>query len=154
MKVIFLDFDGVLNSHQSAVFWHHRRSQKSDLIESCPIALSNVEELIRRIPDLKVVITSSWRLGEDLNGLKNLLESSEFIADAIIGSTESFSNTRGDEIEKWLKEHPEVINYAILDDDNDMLDSQKNNFVKVSQLHGFQFGDILWAQRILEKETK
>lgn len=29
MKVLFLDFDGVINSHQSANFWHSKRDQKA-----------------------------------------------------------------------------------------------------------------------------
>lgn len=39
---------------------------------------------------------------------------------------------RGYEIEEWLNKHPEVENYVILDDDDDMLDSQLNNFVRTS----------------------
>jgi hypothetical protein len=31
-----------------------------------------------------------------------------------------------------LDEHPEVTNYVILDDDNDMLSTQQDNFVKTS----------------------
>lgn len=165
MKVIFLDFDGVLNSHQSAVFWHNRRDQdkwENDMyrdwtgtlkeyiaMEFCPIALSNVEELIRRVPGVKVVISSSWRVGETVESLKQILKPSQIICNAMIDTTESFSNTRGNEIKKWLDEHPEVDQYVIIDDDRDMLDSQKENFVNTSPLHGFQYGDILWAERIL-----
>ena len=33
----------------------------------------------------------------------------------------------------WLDRNPDVENYVILDDDNDMLDSQISNFVKTSE---------------------
>jgi hypothetical protein len=39
---------------------------------------------------------------------------------------------RGHEIELWLKMHPEVSNYVIIDDDNDMLDNQRANFVRTA----------------------
>ena len=35
---------------------------------------------------------------------------------------------RGDEIQEWLDEHPEVEKYAIIDDDDDMLPEQEENF--------------------------
>jgi len=38
---------------------------------------------------------------------------------------------RGHEIELWLKMHPEVSNYVIIDD-NDMLDNQGVNFVRTA----------------------
>lgn len=171
MKVIFLDFDGVLNSHQSATFWHNKRDQtkwENEMYESwpgtlreyiaqefCPIAMSNVEELMRRVPDLKVVVSSTWRIGETVEGLRKILAPSKLIGDAIIDTTPYFrwkggdDVDRGHEIKDWLDRHPEVTHYVIVDDDSDMLDSQKENFVHTSSLHGFQYGDMLWALRIL-----
>lgn len=165
MKVIFLDFDGVLNSLQSRVFWENLKDQaafeeqmktssggilEQIAMEFCPIALSNLDELIRRTPNLKIVISSSWRASRSVEELKELFVS-KLIQGAIIDKTESFSNIRGEEIQKWLNEHPEVTNYVILDDDQSMTDAQKENFIKTSPLHGFQYGDLLWAERILGK---
>lgn len=154
MRVLFLDFDGVLNSHQSAVFWHHFRNKFNEFyvdgVEFCPIAVSNLEELLRRVPDLKIVISSSWRLGETIDTINGkFFKNSDLIQSRIIGITESFSQTRGDEIEKYLTEHTEIIDYVILDDDRDMLYNQRNNFINTSALHGFTYGDMLQALRIL-----
>lgn len=167
MKVIFLDFDGVLNSAQSANFWHSRRDQaqwESNMyrdwpgtlkeyiaMEFCPIALRNVEELIERNPDLKVVVSSTWRLGETPETLKKILSPSKIIGDAIIDITPAFRNgPRGEEIQDWLNNHPDVTQYVIIDDDSDMLDSQMNNFVNTDNLHGFMFRDMLKACEILK----
>ena len=95
MKVIFLDFDGVLNSHQSATFWHNRRDQSKwenemyrdwpgtlkeyIAMEFCPIALSNIEELVRRIPGVKIVVSSTWRIGETPETLKKILSPSKIV---------------------------------------------------------------------------
>lgn len=166
MKVLFLDFDGVLNSHQSAVFWHNKRDQskwENEMYTSwhgtlkeyiaqefCPIAMSNIEEVIRRVPDLKIVVSSSWRNGETPETLKKILHPSKLIGDAIIDTTPYFwGKPRGTEIQDWLDRHPQVTNYVIIDDDADMLESQKDNFIHTSELHGFQYGDIMWALRIL-----
>lgn len=166
MKVLFLDFDGVLNSRQSQTFWEKRRDQqfwenqmysswegslKEYLAhEFCPIALSNVEELVDRVPDLQVVISSSWRMGETVESLKKILAPANHLSKAVIDVTPRFQGKpRGAEIQDWLDRHPEVTHYVIVDDDSDMLESQKDHFVKTSSLHGFQYGDLLWAQRIL-----
>jgi hypothetical protein len=39
---------------------------------------------------------------------------------------------RGHEIQDWLDKHKEVTNYVIIDDDNDMLDTQRSNFVRTA----------------------
>jgi hypothetical protein len=166
MRVIFLDFDGVLNSHQSFNFWRHKRDQtkwenemyedwKGSLKEYLaqefdPIALNNVEDLIREVPDLKIVVSSTWRLGETVESLKNILSPAKLVSQAVIDVTPRFpGKPRGEEIQDWLNRHPEVTDYVIIDDDSDMLESQKENFVHTSTLHGFQYGDKLWAMRIL-----
>lgn len=168
MKVLFLDFDGVLNSQQSAHFWHNKRDQskwENEMYSSwqgtlfeylahefCPIALSNMEELMRRIPDLKIVVSSTWRMGNSVEDLKKILAPVKLVSDAIIDKTPVFRDgPRGNEIQDWLNRHPEVTEFVIVDDDSDMLDSQQERFVHTSSLHGFQFGDMLQAQRILKE---
>ena len=50
----------------------------------------------------------------------------------IIGRTDKYlgiRKVRGDEIDKWLKEHPEYDDYLIFDDDSDMLPHQKDRFI-------------------------
>lgn len=167
MKVLFLDFDGVLNSHQSAHFWHNKRDQSKwenemysawhgtlrEYIaqEFCPIAMSNVEELIRRIPDLKIVVSSTWRLGETVESLRKILYPSKLIGDAIIGTTPRFGGeARGHEIHDWLTKHPEVTKFVIVDDDDDMV-HLSDRLVNTDSWHGFTFRDMVKAQEMLEE---
>jgi hypothetical protein len=167
VKVLFLDFDGVFNSEQSKIFWENLKDQSTwekDIgnfqggmlemfaKEYCPIALSNMEHLLRRNPEVQIVVSSSWRTSRTVPELKEVFKS-PLISAAIFDKTESFSNVRGEEIQKWLNEHPEVTNYVIVDDDRNMLESQQENFVRVSPLHGFQYADMLWAERILNRRT-
>lgn len=50
---------------------------------------------------------------------------------------------RGNEINKWIRNNNDVLgsylefkNYVILDDDNDMLLTQKDNFIQTNHLFG------------------
>lgn len=165
MKVLFLDFDGVLNSYQSAHFWHNKRDQKrweNELYlewqgslkeylaqEFCPIALSNVEELIRRVPDLKVVVSSTWRLGETVESLKKIVAPAKLLADAIIDVTPSFRGPRGLEIQAWLDKHPEVSQFVIVDDDADMVHLTPR-LVLIDSKNGFIFTDMENAAKMLD----
>lgn len=166
MKVVFLDFDGVINSHQSAEFWHNKRDQEKwenemyaswqgtlrEYIaqEFCPIAMSNVEELIRRVPDLKIVVSSTWRLGETVESLKKIVYPSKLIADAIVDVTPRFiGNQRGDEIQDWLTRHPAVTKFIIIDDNTDMGDLLYR-LVKTNSQNGFMYTDMLIAKKMLD----
>ena len=175
MKVIFLDFDGVLNSRQSMSFWHRKRDQEkwenqmyeswqgtmSEYIaqEFCPICTSNMELLIEKVPEAKIVVSSTWRLNNTVDDLKKILKPFPTVANRIIGVTPrgEYKNgriMRGEEIKTWLEHHPEVENYVIIDDDSDMLPEQLDNFVHTSNMHGFLYGDMLKATNILRKDEE
>ena len=59
---------------------------------------------------------------------------------------------RGKEIKSWLNDN-EINNYCIIDDDNDMLQNQMNNFVRVNSDNGFSFDNYEQAILILSKEA-
>lgn len=121
MKVIFLDFDGVLNS----VEWWRRRG--ADGMRSLdPAAVGLVNQLVVRT-DAKVVISSTWRLfPKDV--AVNTLKENGFVGE-IIGQTPDGAMMkgaiygavqRGHEIQAWLATCPKVSSFVILDDDSDM----------------------------------
>lgn len=148
-KIIFLDIDGVLNVIPQG------EDEYGPLFHSNFI--KNLEELINKT-SAKIVITSSWRKS-GLQHIKNMWEFRNYpgeIIDVIPSLFLAKQNIdfyngrmfkhptpkvpgyiipRGCEIEYWLiKLSQEVINepithYVILDDDNDMLMNQYNNFV-------------------------
>ncbi len=111
MKVIFLDIDGVLNCANT-------KQRHRGFIGIDPyMAL-----IFCRIPEAtgaKVVISSSWR------HFKGGLEEIEKQVCKFIDITPTLrGEIRGEEIEAWLKQHPEVEKYAILDDDSNFLPDQ------------------------------
>lgn len=139
MKVLFLDIDGVLNSHQSRHFWHNKRDQskwENEMYESwkgtlfeylaqefCPIAISNLEHIMREVPDLNIVVSSTWRKGNDVEALKKIFQPFKLISQAIIDRTpvDPDHGPRGVEIQQWLDKTVGIdLKFVIVDDDGDM----------------------------------
>jgi len=118
MKVIFLDFDGVLLTLSDYV-----RLAKSGLSldDLCPSkAVQNLfQELLART-NAKIVVSSSFRIGRTTAELETLLQSWGCSNGHVLGRT-SDMKTRGEEIEEWLKQrehtHMDVDRFVILEDD-------------------------------------
>jgi hypothetical protein len=144
-KVLFLDIDGVLNSHRTAYatkgFPHgfdDAQKQKFDWI---------AVGLIRRLceeTNTSIVLSSSWRIIHTVHECANGLDL------PIFDATPRLCGIRGDEIQEWLNRHPEVEQYAIVDDDSDMLESQKDHFVQTSHADGLSYAGYQALHRILE----
>ena len=128
MKVIFLDIDGVLNvipngyDKWGGIFHTH--------------FVDNLKRIID-VTDAKIVISSTWRMGNGLEGMIDMWKMRDLPGE-VIGITPNFmvhfktTLCRGKEIDAYLEEHPEITNYVIIDDDSDMEPHQLNNFVMTS----------------------
>jgi len=142
--VIFLDFDGVLNSARSAIAFGGYGEAQLD-----PVAVALVASLAK-LADARVVVSSTWRLLYSLGDLRRILSNySHALADRLVDATPSIrSGHRGEEIEAWLTDNG-IPSYVILDDDNDMLPAQFANFVEVDAQYGFSVHDYNDARSIL-----
>ena len=128
MRVLFLDCDGVLNNRDS---WN--TIYDTEIYYSCHVLNRDlVERLIKIVKDTdcKVVLSSTWRILD--RGVPFLKNNGIDIFD----STDKEYGTRGTQIARWLAKHPEVSTYAIVDDDDDMLDSQLKHFFQTDIEHG------------------
>lgn len=120
MRVIFLDIDGVLNSSQSAAYWYRRykngtASRMNAFMTVCPIAYSNLQTILEKLPDLQIVLSSTWRLQPDyLDKLRDAGIEPDILS-KIIDRTPQLQE-RGEEIRMWLNDHP-VDDFVIIDDD-------------------------------------
>src|ERR1035437_1351328 len=145
MRVIFLDFDGVLNSVGS--FIYNNRLKLLGLTETpthksfCPVSCSNLEYILEECPDVQVVVSSTWRRNKTLEALKEILKVHHIMADRMIGTTPiCASRYRGDEIKEYLDSHPEVTEFVIIDDDSDMK-PYMDRLVKTENRNGLTFTD-------------
>lgn len=144
MKVIFLDFDGVLNSEASFRMEARRKNNRvSDSLST--VCCSNLQYILEQNSDIKIVISSTWRKIHTLVELGNILNSYGVNA-KIIGKTPvTFSGNRAHEINMWLEENTNVTKAVILDDDSDVLG------VKDPRCHVFQ---TTWKDGLLFKQAE
>lgn len=162
MKVIFLDFDGVLNSSASFMVEakKRRRLKETDLEaynnfhvneQLCHVCTSNFQYILDKTEDVKIVISSSWRNHFSMEELKAKLDSYFIDSSRIIGKTPThFRRYRGHEIAEWLEDHPEVTDYVIIDDSfigNGY--EEKGKVVQTSWLSGLTLGCAMSAIGLL-----
>jgi hypothetical protein len=118
MKILFLDFDGVLNSNEwFTSFERSGRSPKAEQID--PEAVARLNRVVEA-SGARIVVSSSWRLGHTVGELQQILEDRGFRGE-IVGTTPDLSAVRGQEVLAWLSAQAEVPEaFCILDDSNDM----------------------------------
>ena len=135
-KVLFLDYDGVVNiamwnEKGSRCTFNFPRDNKVNHFQ----AVQWVSEFCQKC-EYDIVVTSTWRLDDNYKeclengGLRNTIK--------ILGRTDDmWELSRGDEIAAYLKDHPEIKYYIIVDDENDMLPEQQSHFVQTDTDRGF-----------------
>jgi hypothetical protein len=151
MKVIFLDFDGVLNTESFLVHFFkimemcsvkrpEAKQLRRVLIQDDygnlfdPLCMNQLEWVLE-MTDAKIVISSSWR-NNGIETMRSMWKDRQYKGEIYDVTPYFWGKMRGEEIAAWLSEHPEVTNYVILDDDTDMLESQKNNFLRCNDMYG------------------
>ncbi len=157
MRVIFLDFDGVLNSNQ---FRTQGGGHGFGVQQIDPAAAARLEKIVRAT-GAKIVVSSSWRHIWTTEQIAEMLEQvgAERAGRAVIDRTPSGLGNRGQEIQEWLDLDPErsavnpdhepVQSYVILDDDNDMTPEQQPRLVHVNPQRGLTDQDVAEAISIL-----
>jgi len=151
MKVIFCDWDGVLNSVASLIYSNRTRLLGLSTTPSHesfdPIACSNLQYILEELPDVQVVVSSTWRKNKTLHALQEIFKINNILPDRMIGMTPiSKDRYRGKEIEMYLKEHPEVTDFVIIDDDSD-LKPYMDRLVQTDSRNGLTFTD---AEKVIQ----
>lgn len=116
MKILFLDIDGVCNSEDYAKQLYAERGH-GGMIYIDPNAAAKVQRIIKET-GCQVVLSSSWRYD------KHLIEIVKKDVCRLLDCTKLSHGKRGNEVQDWLDRHPQVKQYAILDDDPDFLPHQ------------------------------
>jgi len=113
-KIVFLDFDGVLNSEQSV-------QQSGTRYRFSKGSVAALNEILHQT-DARIVITSSWRGSWTLTENASFLKRDGVISNRVVGKTKALEKERGWEIDAWLRSAPYVVeSFVILDDRDDML---------------------------------
>lgn len=174
-NIIFLDIDGVMNSDQYNrwKYKNHMRAKGFGSID--PRECYRMARFCEKY-NIKLVISSSWRNGNSWKetyeefmeeGFKDLPyrhHGMKVLAPYIVGVTPyAESRHRGQEIQyffdivdgkypkykKVMKEDFNILSWCIIDDDDDMLEYQKKNFVQTNPLIGITRKDYKKVLKIL-----
>ena len=144
-RILFLDVDGVLNSVGSVL----ALGGPSDCLD--PVSVGLVARLCRET-GAKIVVSSTWRIGRDVERLKEELAraGAPQLAEFIIDKTDTVPGIRGKQIARWLEANDFSGRYVIVDDDSDMLPEQKPYFVQTCYADGFRARHYTDAMAILD----
>lgn len=139
-KVLFLDIDGVLNGYD--IFQSKRPYPLSEFNEE---KVNILNSLFEEIPDLKLVLSSSWRF---FDGIENIVKASG-ISKELFSITPYSEKSRGDEIKQWIKDFNKPCIYCIVDDIDDFYDDQKDSIVFTNPNIGITEKDVEKIKLIL-----
>ena len=115
MKIIFLDFDGVLNSDK----YVRKQTEFGVIID--PSRMELLKQIVDAT-DAKIVLSTSWRVNwsvipEECNETGEKIN--KIFSDyrlKIFDKTPDARFNRAREIEYWMILHPEAENFVVLDD--------------------------------------
>jgi hypothetical protein len=185
IKVLFLDIDGVLNSHKTQVIWGKLPGVGYDgdkgFVEDAHTSDFDAAALVNRLCDATgayIVLSSAWRIGSNIEQIRTMLVTLG-VESPVIGKISQLNGKRGDQIAHWISEFntPEgkarlieqghldteefqlpfddktvIQTYAIVDDDSDMLESQKHHFVQTTFMDGLTCALTLELGKILSDD--
>lgn len=161
--ILFLDFDGVLNSADFQQRWRaaHAGTTTERLHDQLdPAAVQRLNDVVRAT-GAAVVVSSTWRLCEDSNTVEKLqavLERFGFTG-TVVGVTPSLGcsshagytcdeGARGAEIEAYLAALPQRPAFAIVDDSADM-QPHLHKLVRTSWQEGLQGRHVMQLSVLL-----
>lgn len=134
--ILFLDFDGVLHPSsptKKGVGYFHN--------------MSVFEDLMKVIPEVKIVISSSWREEFVFADLVQFFP--EWLQPNIIGVTPIFSVGsfktnfwRHEEIQEWIKDNNYKEHWVALDDAHKEFPDGCHNFVRINPDTGIVQSDL------------
>ena len=171
MKVIFLDFDGVLNSscYAARLIKAGKPTQDENGHELFdPAAIKRFNRIVDQT-EAKVVISSSWRylglttmkeiwqergLHGQIIGMTSLYAVDELIIEhglEWLTNGAEVGSPRAVEIEVWLQEHNNLDQYVILDD-LPMSAALLPHFVQINPIYGLSDPQATKAIEILNRK--
>ena len=136
-KILFLDFDGVLNTehYQGLLQYQGKLWQDEYGAFFDPKAVKQLKRIIDAT-DADIVVESSWKyLG--LDAMKELWEVRNLPGTIIDITPSLLGKNKGVEIASWLSKYAKQdLRYVIIDDEYVILDSQVVHFILTNSYEG------------------
>ena len=147
MKYIFLDFDRVLNNINYTKKCYKKKGKKPMSMYCTPFDpynLKNLAKIVRKT-GANIVLTSTWRI----------YKSHIYVLEArlaeyglrIYDKTDNINMIQDAKITEWLKQHKDIENYVVIDDEEYNLSNFIDNkhLVIVDSKYGLTFRDRIRA---------
>jgi len=157
MKIVFLDFDGVINS---SIFFNKRKLDESlrmsspewwaEMIDPEPVALLNQ---ILDQTGAKVVISSTWRFANTWEELQEILEVRGFTGEVIGATKKMDAEDRWVKIQMWLDESSEPVESFVILDDLETMGDLQHRLVHTHMRYGLKKKHVKAAVRLLNKSA-
>jgi len=171
-RYLFLDIDGVLNTNRYSDYLIDHDEDYNDEYGAIfdPEAVENLACIIKNVPELKIIISSTWRfkgwdymnrlwekrcLPGTIHSFTPELEVVCFVDKINRKDTTSVYpyGTRGLEINEWLRQNaginPLMYKYVIIDDETDLLLKQRENLILTDPYYGITKEDVVKSLEIL-----
>lgn len=152
-RIVFLDYDGVVNtpmwnSDGTVCSYGFPKQGKVNNFQ----AVQWLSEACQKF-GYDIVVTSTWRL--DNNYKECLINGGLRKGIEVLGRTPRFSGQpRGEEIKAYIEDHPEILYYIIVDDEDDILPEQINNFIQVDGDAGFNLREFKEFEKIFNRDLE
>lgn len=168
-QVVFLDFDGVLNTgnYQKLLKTEGKESADEFGLLFDPQAIANLRIIIETIPTAAIVVNSTWKF-EGLDWVKSLWKKRglpgvvhsvtpcyvfDFSKMSLDDISLAMEAQKGYDIKQWLMENTSGrCNYVILEDDARFLPDQLQHLVLVDGNVGISEENAKAAIRILQEQ--
>jgi hypothetical protein len=148
MKILFLDVDGVLNSHAYSLERNladpdHERLPTGSLKDAAGWVAMIDKKAVTRLNTIlaetnaKIVISSSWRNAHPPMRMQKILNLAGMVGE-VIDQTPVMAGPRSWEIASWLGAHPKTSRFVILDDGSTAGEGLEKWFIHTDLAHGLQ----------------
>lgn len=167
-KVIFIDFDGVLNTENYQAQLRRAGKPQWDDFEQVfdPDAVENLRMILKTVPDVILVINSSWKL-EGLERMKDMWKSRnlpgkidsitpDYVPSLKDIDLDNYDNIellsgKGNEVKQWISENSSgKCKYVIIDDVPDFLPEQEPYLIYTDPRIGITKEDSMRAITLLQ----
>lgn len=153
MKIIFLDFDGVMDNAKYDIYLNkHSLPEKDEFgVLFDPDCIAALAQIIEQT-GAKIVISSSWKDFMTKEEIDQMWQKRQLPGE-VIDVTPSISRHRGDEIATWLNLCPDKCQYVILDDQprEQFNTDQYDHLIITNGFYGLTISDAQLAIEILNK---
>jgi hypothetical protein len=141
--LVFLDFDGVLNSDLSI-------SQLGTRYKFWPPSMNALNQFLSESASL-IVISSTWRQHWTLKENAASLERAGLLRLRVVGKTCVTDGARGRQIDSWLKSAPYPVESFVILDDKDDMEMHRDRLVRVDPSVGLGVKEARRAVEVLKK---